>query len=124
DPANLDRLAHVLEELGGRVETPDGRLGPAAIATFLAAGDRALVATELGPVDVLQGLPQVPRYGALAADAVTVDLGDVAVRVCSLDALVAMKRAAGRDQDRADLAALEAASEGGASAGAAGPPTE
>jgi hypothetical protein len=59
-PTNLNRLAGVLRELDGKVETPDGRLGPGAIATFLAAGDRALVTTALGPVDVLQGLPQYP----------------------------------------------------------------
>ena len=109
DPANLDRLARVLQDLGGRVETPDGRLGPSAIPTFLRAGDRTLVATELGPVDVLQGLPQVPRYAELEAEAVAIELGDGSLRVCSLQALIAMKRAADRDQDRADLAALEAA---------------
>lgn len=110
-PENLARLAQVLVEAGGRVETPDGRLGPSAIGTFLAAGDRTLVATDLGEVDVLQGLPQVPRYQILAIDAVEVDLGDMSVRVCSLSALVAMKRAAGRDQDRIDLEALAAAND-------------
>jgi predicted nucleotidyltransferase len=110
-PDNLARLAAVLEALDGRVETPDGRLGASAISTFLAAGDRALVATALGPVDVLQGLPQVPRYRTLAEDAVEIDLGGVRVRVCSLDALLAMKRAAGRDIDRADIEALTLANE-------------
>jgi uncharacterized nucleotidyltransferase DUF6036 len=108
-PENLDRLAAVLRELDGRVETPDGRLGPSAIATFLAAGDRALVETALGPVDVLQGLPQVPRYGELSRDAVSVDLGDLSIRVCSLDALLSMKRAANRPSDVADVDALEIA---------------
>lgn len=109
ETANLDRLAQVLRELDGKVETPDGRLGPGAIATILAAGDRALIATALGPVDVLQGLPQVPAYSELSRDAVTVDLGDFAVRVCSLDALLAMKRAANRPSDVADADALEIA---------------
>jgi predicted nucleotidyltransferase len=108
-PNNLDRLAGVLHELDGKVETPDGRLGPGAIATFLAAGDRALVATTLGPVDILQGLPQVPRYADLDRDAVTVDLGDLRIRVCSLQALLAMKRAANRPSDVADVDALEIA---------------
>jgi predicted nucleotidyltransferase len=108
-PTNLDRLAVVLRELDGKVETPDGRLGSGAIATFLAAGDRALVATTLGPVDVLQGLPQVPRYSELDRDAVTVDLGDLRIRVCSLQALLAMKRAANRPSDVADVDALEIA---------------
>jgi len=57
---NLERLATVLEAPGGRVEVAEGRLGPSAIRTFLAAGDRTLVATELAPVDVLQGHAHVP----------------------------------------------------------------
>jgi predicted nucleotidyltransferase len=111
DPAgeNLERLATVLEALGGRVEVAEGRLGPSAIRTFLAAGDRTLVATELAPVDVLQGHPQVPRFADLDRDAVDVDLGGVNVRVCSLDALRAMKQASNRPQDRDDLEALDVA---------------
>jgi len=106
---NLERLATVLEALDGRVEVAEGRLGPSAIRTFLAAGDRTLVATELAPVDVLQGHPQVPRFSDLERDAVDVDLGGVNVRVCSLEALRAMKRASSRPQDRADLEALDVA---------------
>ena len=109
DRENLDRLAGVLEDAGGRVETAQGRLGASAIRTFLAAGDRTLVATELGPVDVLQGLPQVPSFSRLDGEAVTVDLGGVGLRVCSLEALIEMKRASDRPRDRDDLDALEAA---------------
>jgi predicted nucleotidyltransferase len=109
DRDNLDRLATVLEEAGGRVETAEGRLAAAAIRTFLAAGDRTLVATDLGPVDVLQGLPQIPPFSYLDAEAVAVDLGGTVVRVCSLEALLAMKRASDRPRDRDDLDALEAA---------------
>jgi predicted nucleotidyltransferase len=109
DRGNLDRLARVLEEAGGRVETVQGRLAGSAIRTFLAVGDRTLVATDLGPVDVLQGLPQVPPFSQLDVDAVAVDLGGTVVRVCSLEALLAMKRASDRPRDRDDLEALEAA---------------
>ncbi len=109
DRGNLDRLATVLEEAGGRVETAQGRLTAGAIRTFLAAGDRTLVATDLGPVDVLQGLPQIPPFSQLDREAVAVDLGDAVVRVCSLEALLAMKRASDRPRDRDDLEALEAA---------------
>jgi hypothetical protein len=91
------------------VETPDGTFGSGAIATFLVVGDRALVATALGPVDVLQGLPQVPRYSELDRDAVTVDLGDLRIRACSLQAQLAMKRAANRPSDVADVDALDVA---------------
>lgn len=109
DRDNLDRLASVLEETGGRVETAQGRLAASAIQTFLAAGDRTLVATDLGPVDILQGLPQIPPFSQLDAEAVAVDLGGTVVRVCSLEALLAMKRASDRPRDRDDLDALEAA---------------
>jgi hypothetical protein len=51
----------------------------------------------------------VPRYAALDRDAVTVDLGDLRIRVCSLQALLAMKRAASRPSDVADVDALEIA---------------
>jgi hypothetical protein len=96
-------------EAGGRVETAQGRLAASAIRTFLAAGDRTLVATDLGPVDVLQGLPQIPSFSQLDAEAVAVDLGSTIVRVCSIDALLAMKRASDRPRDRDDIEALEAA---------------
>lgn len=64
DPAseNLERLAALLERLGGKVEVEGGRLASSAIRTFLKAGDRTLVTTDAGAVDVLQGLPQVPAY--------------------------------------------------------------
>jgi predicted nucleotidyltransferase len=109
EQSNLGRLAAVLEDAGGRVETAQGRLAASPIATFLKAGDRTLVATDLGPVDVLQGLPQVPSFAQLDAAAVAIDLGGTIVRVCSLESLLAMKRASDRPRDRDDLEALEAA---------------
>lgn len=109
DRENLERLADLLASLGGRVETPQGRLGLDAIATFLRAGDRTLVSTDLGPVDVLQGHPQVPRYAALESGAQRVEVGGASVLVCSLEVLLEMKRASDRLRDRDDLEALEAA---------------
>jgi hypothetical protein len=53
------------------------------------------VVTKLGLVGVLQGLPQVPPFRRLDAEAV--------------DALLAMKRASDRARDRDDLEALEVA---------------
>lgn len=108
-PANLDRLAGLLESLDGRVEVADRTLTAGAIRTILTAGDRTLVSTVLAPVDVLQGLPQVPRYADLRADAVDVDLDGVTIRVCSLATLLAMKRASSRPRDQADIEALEEA---------------
>jgi predicted nucleotidyltransferase len=111
DPAgdNLERLAELLRELDGRVEVEDGSLTADAISIFLRTGDRTLVTTELGPVDVLQGLPQVPPFAALDAQAEEVDIGGLRVRVCSLDHLLEMKRTSERPRDRDDLESLEAA---------------
>jgi predicted nucleotidyltransferase len=109
DPANLARLADLLAKVGGRVEAAGALLPSGAIATFLRAGDRTLVSTELGEVDVLQGLPQIPTFAQLDRDAQDADIGGISIRVCSLEALREMKRASKRARDRDDLEALEAA---------------
>jgi hypothetical protein len=59
-PENLARLDALLVELGGKVEVGERLLESSAIKTFLRTGDRTLVLTDLGRIDVLQGLPQIP----------------------------------------------------------------
>ena len=105
----LRELLERLVELGGRVEVAEGRLAASAIRTFLAAGDRTLVSTDLGAVDVMQGLPLIPSFARLDRDAVDVDMDGTIVRICSLESLLAMKRASQRGRDIDDLEALEAA---------------
>ena len=56
----------------------------------------------------LQGLPQVPSFSQLDGDGKSVDLDGITVKVCSLDALRAMKGASERARDRDDLEALDA----------------
>lgn len=70
-----------------------------------------VAALELAPLKVLSDLPQTPRYVELAAQARDVDLDELTVRVCSLEHLLAMKRASDRARDRDDLEALEAIQE-------------
>jgi hypothetical protein len=108
EPDNLKRLAALLQDLDGKVEVADGLLTGDAIRTFLRSGDRTLVVTSLGRVDVIQGHPQIPRYEELEAAATTVEINDWPVRICSLDHLLGMKRASQRPRDRDDLEALEA----------------
>lgn len=114
---NLTRLNAVLTELDGKVDVGGRLLDSSAISTFLRTGDRTLVVTDLGRVDVLQGLPQVPRFATLDAEASDVDMDGLSVRVCSLDHLLSMKRASERPRDRDDLEALEAAREDEGSGG-------
>jgi predicted nucleotidyltransferase len=117
DPSseNLGRLDALLVDLDGKVEVGERLLGSAAIKTFLRTGDRTLVLTDLGRIDVLQGLPQVPTFASLDERASEVDIEGLVVKVCSLDDLLAMKRASNRPRDRDDLEALEAARDGRAS---------
>ena len=114
DRENLEKLDALLRDLGGRVDVGGRLLDAASISTFLRTGDRTLVRTELGQVDVLQGLPQIPRYEELEKGAKEIDIDGLAVRVCSLEHLLEMKRASDRPRDRDDLEALEAAQEGDA----------
>ena len=112
DAENLAKLDLVLKQIGGKVEVEDGLLDSNAISIFLKTGDRTLVVTELGRVDILQGLPQIPPFAVLDAEAVDVDMDGLTVRVCSLGHLLEMKRASKRPRDKDDLEALEAAQEG------------
>ncbi len=113
DPSteNLEKLDSLLRELGGKVDVDGRLLSSSAILAFLKTGDRTLVVTTHGRVDVLQGLPQIPTYEELSADEVEVDVAGLVVRVCSLEHLLAMKRASERPRDKDDLEALESASE-------------
>jgi hypothetical protein len=108
--ANLDALAGLVTELGGHVHTPEALLSSErAIAALLRGGERVLVSTQLGELDVVQGLDGVPTYAQLRAGAIEVELAGVTVAVCGLNELRAMKRAAGRPRDLVDLEDLAAA---------------
>jgi hypothetical protein len=107
---NLDKLARLVVELGGRVQLGDSLLGSEhSIARLLSSGERALASTSLGDLDIVQGLEGVQSYAELRKHAIEVELAGVTLAVCSLDHLRAMKRAAGRPRDLADLADLDAA---------------
>lgn len=107
---NLRRLAEVAVAAGGHVQQGEALLGsPISIASALAGGEQVAIETDLGRLDVVQGLEGVPSYGELRARASTAEILGVSVAVCSIEDLKAMKRAAGRTRDLADLEDLEAA---------------
>lgn len=110
DAENLLRLARVAEEAGGHVQLEEALLSSSrSIAGLLASGERVLIETHAGALDVVQGLPGVPSYEELQAGAVDVQVAGVRIRVCGLDDLISMKRVAGRTRDMADLEDLQAA---------------
>jgi len=109
DPENLKRVAKVAVAAGGHVQQGEALLGtPISIAAALASGEQVAIETNLGRLDIVQGLEGIPSYEALRARAEKAEILGVAVAVCSLDDLKAMKRAAGRTRDLADLEDLEA----------------
>lgn len=112
DPENLKRIAKVAVEARGHVQTGESFLStPFSIAAQLASGERVAIETELGLLDVVQGLDGVPSYDELRPSAIETEILDVKVAICSIDDLRQMKRAAGRPRDSVDLEDLDAASQ-------------
>lgn len=109
EPENLRRIAEVAVAVGGHVQQGEALLGtPISIASALVGGGQVPIETELGRLDVVQGLDGVPPYEELRARAVEAEILGVPVAVCSIEDLKAMKRAAGRTRDLADLEDLDA----------------
>jgi hypothetical protein len=69
-------------------------------AETLTAGGNFTFATRFGALDILAYPSGAPPYERLRAEAPTIDIGGRSVRVASLDHLIAMKEAAGREKDK------------------------
>jgi predicted nucleotidyltransferase len=111
DPDNIKRVAEVAVAVGGHVQRGEALLGtPFSIATALADGEQVAIETDLGRLDVVQGLDGVPNFEELRSRAVEAEILGSTVWVCSRDDLRAMKRAAGRTRDLADIEDLDTAS--------------
>ncbi len=113
DPTNLDRLATALTNLGASVlgseefereELPDPH-DPAA----LALGGNFVLTTKYGRLDVMQIVNPDLGYGDFDSAAIEDEVLGHRVRFCGYGHLVAMKEAAGRDQDLVDLRRLREA---------------
>lgn len=107
-PANREALLDRLDTLGARLLLSPDRGIDADVRAAVHAGRNLTVTTELGDLDVVQQLPGVPTFERLAADAMPVELSGVRFLVCSLEHLIAMKRARASALDVADLERLEA----------------
>ncbi len=111
---NLERLAEMLRDLDARILDTDDFAGeempvdPTRTADLEMGGNFCLL-TDLGRLDVMQWLSGVDTddlFGELNPDTVEGSVEGIPVRVCSLEHLRAMKRAAGRPQDLEDLRRL------------------
>jgi predicted nucleotidyltransferase len=109
DSENLKRVAAIAVDIHGHVQTGDSFFSShLSIAGLLAGGEQVAIETDLGRLDVVQGLDGVPAYEELRARSVETEILGVKVAVCSVKDLKAMKQAAGRTRDLADLEDLEA----------------
>ena len=109
DSDNIKRVAELAAAAGGRVHQGEAFLGtPFSIAAALADGDQVAIETDLGRLDVVQGLEGVPAFEDLRARATKAEILGSPVWVCSREDLRAMKQASGRTRDLADIEDLDA----------------
>ena len=102
---NTERLLQALVEIHARYRDPAGRL-ILPDATRLRTNRFNLLATDLGPLDVLSNLGAGFAYEDLEQRTNTYELGEVRVRVLELASIIALKEQANRDKDRAVLPIL------------------
>lgn len=66
DIDNLKRVAEVAVAAGGHVQQGEALLGtPISIASALSSGEQVAIETDLGRLDIVQGLEGVPSYEEL-----------------------------------------------------------
>jgi hypothetical protein len=116
DPSmeNLERLARVLIEIkaqhiGLEDFSPEEFPYDPTDPVQLAEGANFRLETSLGPMDIMQWVAGVETdlaYEELAPKAFPVTFRDSEIRVCAIEHLRAMKRAAGRPRDLDDLKQL------------------
>jgi len=108
EPTNLHVLGEALVEMEARLFgieddvpfVPDSRtLGKTEILTL---------STRLGKLDLLSRPSGAPPYSELRHRAERITVGSFAILVAGPEHLIAMKRAAGRTKDLADIEELEA----------------
>jgi hypothetical protein len=108
DPDNLKALGGVLVNLDARLREVEQDVPFVADDRTLANVELLTLTTSSGWLDVHRKVPGMPRYGTLRGRAERVSLGDFTVLVAAPDDMIAMKRAAGRALDIADIAEWEA----------------
>jgi hypothetical protein len=97
---NLERLAAALAELGASLGGAPSDIPSLLDAETLRAGLNFTFDTRFGSLDVLGEPAGAPRYSELRDSGSFETAWGVTIRVASLDHLIAMKEAAGRDKDK------------------------
>jgi predicted nucleotidyltransferase len=106
DAANLERLGGVLVAVAARLRGIGDDVPFVPDARTLKRTQILTLETPLGDIDLLVDPDGAARYEEMRERADVVDLDGVTFRIVSIEDLLAMKRAAGRPQDVADVDAL------------------
>jgi len=107
DAANLEALGSVLIELDARLAGVDEDPPFVPDADTLRRVELLTLTTKAGKLDVLAKPPGAPPFRTLWERADRFDVGGFLIRVAAIEDLIAMKQAAGRPKDVADVAELE-----------------
>jgi predicted nucleotidyltransferase len=108
DEANLRVLGEALQEMRARLRGVDEDVPFVPDERTLRHLELLTLDTVDGPLDLLALPSGAPDYATLRRRAQRVEVAGVAVLVASLEDLLSMKRAAGRDKDRIAVEELEA----------------
>jgi hypothetical protein len=105
---NLEGLAEALNSIHARLRGVEDEIPFQLDATALANGDTFTFVTDAGNLDIL-GTPRgTAGHDDLLATATEVDLDDLTVKVCDIEDLIRMKRAAARPKDLIEVEVLAA----------------
>lgn len=111
EPVNLEVLGSALLDLEARLFGVEEDLPFVPDARTLRGTEILTLSTRLGKLDLWRAPQGAPSYARLRDQAETISTAAFAVQVARPDDLIAMKRAAGRAKDLADIEELEAISD-------------
>jgi len=108
NPPNLQSLAEALTSIHARVRGVEDEVPFQLDASTLANGDSFTFVTDAGNLDILGTPSGTGGYDDLLATATDVDLDQLTVKVCDIEDLIRMKRAAARPKDLIEVEVLAA----------------
>lgn len=108
DRENLRALAKVLQELNARLAGVEDDIPFVPDERTLSKVELLTLVTDFGRLDLMTAPAGSPSYDRLRARAARYEIGGFLVKVAEIEDLLAMKAAAGRPKDLADIAELEA----------------
>jgi hypothetical protein len=108
DEGNLEMLAEALRDLRAKLRGAPDDVPFILDAKTLKAGDHFTFSTREGPLDCLGTPAGTSGFDELDRKATTMSIGGADVRVASIDDLITMKLAAGRQKDLVEVEILAA----------------